>query len=281
MFKQHTTFNSSKQIVNHLDWVRKSYPAVLFEKQATGVLLKNRLLAAQPEEILEEILTHSETVSLSGGVYIHQPGDAVDFIFFPETAVVSEFLILVDGRTVEIAMIGNDGVLGILPLFNSGAALNWTQVSVGGTALKIKSCILEKKIARYPELRKYMFEYITDYVRQISQRSVCNTYHTIEQRFCTWLLMIQDRKNSNKISLTQEQIARSLGVHRPSLTHIAQNLRAKKIIDYVRGKIYILNRAELENSACACFIEICQHDVMNKNNKLLIPRLTEQRQPPE
>lgn len=259
MIKQHTTINSTNRIVTSLEWIRRNYPADIPEKLATRRLLNNRLLKAQTEEVLEEILLLAETVSLSGGDFIHQPGDSVDFTLFPETAIVSEFQILEDGRTVEIAMIGNDGVLGILPLFNSGTAFNWTQVSVGGTALKIKSRLLEKKIARFPELRKYMFDYITDYVRQISQRSVCNSYHTIEQRFCTWLLMIQDRKKSNKIALTQEQIARSLGVHRPSLTHIAQNLRAKEIIDYVRGKIYILDRTELENSACACFNEICRN----------------------
>lgn len=256
MIKQHTTLNSSKRIINHLDWVRTSYPTAFIEKKPTRSLSNNLLLAAQSEAVLDEILPFIETVNLSSGDYLYQPGDPVDFIYFPETAIVSEFQILEDGRTVEIAMIGNDGVLGILPLFNSGGAVNWTQVSVGGTLSKIKSDVLEKKIACFPELRKYMFGHITDYVRQISQRSVCNSYHVIEQRLCTWLLMIQDRKRSNKIPLTQEQIARSLGVHRPSLTHIAQNLRAKKIIDYVRGKIYILNRAELENSACACFSEL-------------------------
>lgn len=259
MIKQHTAINSSQRIINHLDWVRKSYPTALFEKHLTNNNSNNRLLAAQTEEVFAEIYPFIETVNLASGDYLYQPGDQVDFIYFPETSIVSEFQILEDGRTVEIAMIGNDGVLGILPLFNSGAAVNWTQVSVGGTASKIKGDVLEKKISNIPKLRKYMFEHITDYVRQISQRSVCNSYHVIEQRFCTWLLMIQDRKRSNKIPLTQEQIARSLGVHRPSLTHIAQNLRAKKIIDYVRGKIYILNRAELEKSACACFNEINRH----------------------
>jgi CRP-like cAMP-binding protein len=258
MIKQYSVLNSSKRIVNHLEWVRKGYSPALFDKQTAGRVFNNRLLAAQADEVLKELLPHLETVSLASGDYLFQPGDAVDFLYFPETAIVSEFQILEDGRTVEIAMTGNDGVLGILPLFDSGDAVNWTQVSVGGTASKINAEVFEKKISRYPELRKSMFEHITNYVRQISQRSVCNSYHIIEQRLCTWLLMIQDRKKSNKVPLTQEQIARSLGVHRPSLTHIAQNLRSKKIIDYVRGKIYILNRTELEKSACACFNEICR-----------------------
>lgn len=259
MIKEHT-LNSSQRIIENLNWVRNSYPAKLFERKRAKRFLNNQLIAALPEEIYDELLPFLESVSLAGGDYIYQPGDEVEFLYFPETSVVSEFQILEDGRTVEIAMTGSEGVLGLLAMFDSGKATNWTQVSVGGTAAKISRSKFEKKIARRPELQKQLFEYITEYVRQISQRSVCNSYHVIEQRFCSWLLMIQDRKKSNKIPLTQEQIARSLGVHRPSLTHIAQSLRAKKIIDYVRGKIYILNRAELENSACACFSEICKHE---------------------
>lgn len=259
MIKQHI-LNSSQRIIENLNWVGKSYPARFYEKTKPERFLNNHLIAALPEEIYEELLPYMENVSLAGGEYIYHSGDPVDFLYFPETSVVSEFQILEDGRTVEIAMIGREGVLGLLPVFDSGKAINWTQVCVSGIAAKINSRIFEKKITRHAEFQKKLFEYITEYVRQISQRSVCNSYHVIEQRFCSWLLMIQDRKKSNKIPLTQEQIARSLGVHRPSLTHIAQNLRAKKIIDYVRGKIYILNRAELENSACACFSEICKDE---------------------
>jgi CRP-like cAMP-binding protein len=259
MIKQNSTLNPSRRTVENINWVTGRYSTRIFETPAVKKHLNNKLLAAQTEDVYEDLLPYLESVSLAGGDYIYQPGDRVEYIYLPETAVISEFSILEDGRTVEIAMTGNEGVLGLLPLFNSGIAINWTQVSVCGTAAKINSRIFEKKLARHPEFQKLLFEYITDYVRQISQRSVCNSYHVIEQRFCSWLLMIEDRKKSNKIPLTQEQIARSLGVHRPSLTHIAQNLRAKKIIDYVRGKIYILNRTELEKAACVCFAEICRH----------------------
>lgn len=252
------TMNSSQRIIEKLKWVKNSYPARLFERKRVKKFTNNQLIAALPESFYEELLPFLESVSLASGDYLYQPCDEVEYLYFPETAVVSEFQILEDGRMLEIAMTGSDGMLGLLPMYDSGKATNWTQVSVAGTAAKISSRTFEKKIARRAEIQKQLFEYINQYVRQISQRSVCNSYHVIEQRFCSWLLMIQDRKKSNKIPLTQEQIARSLGVHRPSLTHIAQNLRAKKIIDYVRGKIYILNRAELENSACGCFSEICK-----------------------
>jgi CRP-like cAMP-binding protein len=259
MIKEHAASHSTKGIINNLDWVKRSFPTQLFEQPAPRKYSNNHILSAQSEEVFEELLPHLENVGLNAGDYLYQPGDLVNYIYFPETSIVSEFQILEDGRTVEIAMTGNDGVLGLLPIFNCGKATNWTQVSVSGTAAKINTRIFETKIAQFPEFQRLLFEYINEYVQQISQRSVCNSHHVIEQRFCSWLLMIHDRKKSNKIPLTQEQIARSLGVHRPSLTHIAQNLRAKKIIDYVRGKIYILNRAELENAACACFADMCKY----------------------
>src|SRR5215204_3149037 len=172
MIKTNSTLNSSKRIVEKLNWVAGSYSARLFERASPKKIAGNRLLAAQTEEIYHELLPYLESVTLSGSDYIYQPGDHVDFIYFPETAVISEFQILEDGRTVEIAMTGNEGVLGLLPLFNSGTAVNWTQVSVSGTAARINSRIFEKKIARHPGLQRLLFEYITDYVRQISQRSV-------------------------------------------------------------------------------------------------------------
>ena len=262
MIKDNSIYNSSNPtnlIMEHSNWVSGDYPSRLFESAPAKRCFRNQLLNSLPEKAFVELTPYLETVCFSSGDYIYQPGDRVDFVYFPETAVISEFQILEDGRSVEIAMTGNEGMLGLLPLFNSGTAVNWTQISVNGTAAKISRRLFEEKIVRRPDFQKMLFEYITEYVRQISQRSVCNSYHVIEQRFCSWLLMIQERKQSNKIPLTQEQISRSLGVHRPSLTHIAQNLRAKKIIDYVRGKIYILDRKELEKSACACFAEICRH----------------------
>jgi CRP-like cAMP-binding protein len=263
MFKEKSLSNSPKRMIENVKWITKrEMPSSPFERLAAKRFLTNTLLAAQREEVFEEILPYLESVSLAGGDYIYQPGDQIDFIYFPETAVISEFQILEDGRTIEIAMTGNEGILGLLSIYNSGQASNWTQVSVGGTASRINSRIFEKKIARHPSFQRMLFEYINNYVTQISQRSVCNSYHVIEQRFCSWLLMMQDRKKTDRLPLTQEQIARSLGVHRPSLTHIAQHLRSKKIIDYVRGKIYIIDREELEKSACPCFSEIDKNSVI-------------------
>lgn len=239
----------------------KNYPPKRFEKLSVKNLLANQLLAAQEDAVFVELLPILESVTISDNEYLYQEGDVIDYAYFPETAVISEFQILEDGRTVEIAMTGREGVVGLLPIFNSHRAPNWTQVSVGGSLFRISSRALKSKLLQHQSFQTLLFDYLNNYVGQISRRAVCNSYHLVEQRFCSWLLMLQSRKKSNKLPLTQEQIARFLGVHRPSITNIAQTLRGKKIIDYVRGNIYILNRSELEKYACACYSEIDKNSV--------------------
>lgn len=216
-------------------------------------LFSNQLLASQPEDSLAGLLPYLQRVSINAEEYIYMPGDEIEYVYFPETAVFSEFQILEDGRTVEIAMTGREGVVGLSTVFSDCRARNWVQVSVEGTVLKINAQILREEFNRRSALQSALHEYVNSYIRQISQRVICNSYHTVEKRLCSWLLMLQDRNKNNRLPLTQEQIARFLGVHRPSVTQIAQVLRKRKIINYIRGKISILNRQELENSACECY----------------------------
>lgn len=262
MIKENSSFKPRTRIVENIKWItKKRYPSQHSENLAAKRFLTNKLLAAQTAEVFAELQPYLESVSFTAGDYIYQPDDPIEFIYFPETAVCSEFQILEDGRMIEVAMTGSEGILGLLPIFNTRAAVNWTQISAGGTAAKINSRIFEKKLFHHPTFQKSLFEFIGGYIAQISQRSVCNCYHHIEQRFCCWLLMLQARKRTNQLQLTQEQIARSLGVHRPSLTHIAQSLRENKVINYARGKIYILDQTELEKRACPCFSEIDRRDI--------------------
>ncbi|HEY0429996.1 MAG TPA: Crp/Fnr family transcriptional regulator [Pyrinomonadaceae bacterium] len=213
----------------------------------------NHLLESLSNNELAKLLPFLERVEFAGDEYVYQPDDAIEFIYFPETAVMSEFQILEDGRTVEIAMTGREGVIGLSAIFNGQHAANWTQISVAGTALKINTLILKDEFICGGELHAAFLDYINNYIGQISQRVICNSYHTVEQRFCSWLLMLQDRNKNPRVPMTQEQIARLLGVHRPSVTQIAQTLRRKKIINYIRGKISITDREKLENSACECY----------------------------
>ena len=241
---------------NLKNWTGKIFPLKKFEKLSAKNFLANRFLAAHDETVFAELLPFLESVNLSCSEYLYQENDTLEYVYFPETAVVSEFQILEDGRTVEIAMTGREGVVGILPALNAQRAKNWTQVSISGSAFRISSRIFRSKILNQISFQSLLLEFLSKYVGQISQRSVCHNYHIVEQRFCSWLLMLQNRKKTNKLPLTQDQIARFLGVHRPSVTNIAQALRMKKIIEYVRGNIYILDRLALEKLACNCYLEI-------------------------
>lgn len=260
MLRENTSI-ASTEIIRGEKWgtSRKTEKKVA-EIQTLRLFSGNRLLAAQNREVCSELFPLLEPVYFSGSEFLHQPGRRVDYVYFPVTAIVSEYRILEDGRTIEVAMIGNEGVIGLLPIFDNFRAVNWTQIAISGSAVRVESRAFEQKLLRHPCLQKLLFEYANAYVEQISHRAACSNSHSIEQRLCSWLLMMQKRRRSaDFLALTQEQIARALGVHRPSITNIAQNLREKKLIDYARGKIQLLDRRKLEETACPCYAEIDRH----------------------
>lgn len=217
----------------------------------------NMILEALPEEI-KRILTPSlKPVMLTKEQFIYQEDDRLDFIYFPTTAVVSEFKMLEDGRMVEIAVTGKEGAIGLSSMFsNSHTAPNCTQVSQAGMALKLDAVTFERLLKSNERLRTDLYKFVNLYIKQISQKAICNMYHSVKQRLCTWLLMVQDRCGRTTLNLTHEQIARTLGVYRPSVTCIAQELRDMKLINYSRGGISISNRKKVEASACTCYLEL-------------------------
>lgn len=213
----------------------------------------NRLLGSLSARDLSRLQPYLKSVSLIVGENIYQPHDRIRDVYFPESAVISNLQMLEDGRTVEIGMTGKEGVTGFSSVFNVEPPVSWTEVVVAGNALKLSARILEQEFANSPALQMSLLGYVNSYIEQISQRVVCSNFHRIEERFCSWLLMLYNRSGAGKFTLTQEQIARFLGVHRPSVSLIAGELREREIIDYRRGKIIILNLRKLEQSTCSCF----------------------------
>jgi CRP-like cAMP-binding protein len=219
-----------------------------------GDVVHNRVLSSLPDSDFARLLPHLQTVTLSSGENIFQPDASGTFVYFPGSAVFSQLNFLEDGRTVETAMIGNEGIVGISVILSSRHNVApWTQTLLGGNAYRINTAIFKQEFNGCGFLQTSLLEYLNLYIKQISQRVVCNNHHIIEERFSTWLLMLDDRCGKNKLVLTHEQIAQMLGVHRPSITCIAQDLRNKGIINYIRGRISILNRKKLEESACECY----------------------------
>ncbi len=226
------------------------------EISALKASFRNHLLNALPDEEFARLLPFLQTVSISGGENIFFPDGANEFIYFPETAVFSQLNVLEDGRTIETAMIGNEGVAGISSILNFQSPAPWTQTSIAGSALRIRTEIFKQEFSRGSLLQTAVFDYLNAYIAQISQRVICYSHHRIEERFSNWLLMLDDRHEKEKLSLTHEQISCFLGVHRPSVTCIAQDLRDGGIIGYTRGQIFILDRQKLKNTACECYSAI-------------------------
>jgi len=194
-------------------------------------------------------------VNLTKDQYLYQQDDKIDNIFFPETAVVSEFQILEDGRMIEVGIIGNEGAVGVAAGFTSCRAANCTQVCITGSALAVPRDVFEREVAVDPRLQITLHNYLNGQIKQLSQRVVCNTFHSVEQRFCSWLLALQGRSHRDRFKITHEHVARVLGVHRPSVTCIAQGLRDRKLIDYGRARLVICDKPGIERLACRCGVD--------------------------
>jgi len=217
----------------------------------------NAILDALPADLARMLAPALKTVVLRREDFIYQEDDRLDYIYFPLTAVVSEFKMLEDGRMVEIAVTGSEGAVGLSSIFSdTHTAQNCTQVSQSGTAKRLDAVTFEKMINSNEKLRESLNKFLIQYIKQISQKSICNMYHSVKERFCTWILMVQDRCGKSMLNLTHEQIARTLGVYRPSITCIAQELREARLINYSRGGISIRDRAAVERAACSCYMEL-------------------------
>lgn len=226
-------------------------------KQA--IVSTNHILTSLPKGILKSLQPAMKRIDLEQETYLFQPDDEADFVYFPETAAVSEFQILEDGRMVEVAILGREGAVGLPKLFCSSRIPNCVQVTQAGQAVRLNVREARLLIRRKPEMAFHFYPFVDTYIRQISQKTICNLYHSVKARFCTWLLMVQDRCDNPVLHLTHEQIARTLGVYRPRITCIAREMKRKKIINYSRGGISICNRSEIEHAACNCYAEITEY----------------------
>ena len=216
-------------------------------------LLANRVLNSLPAEDFARLLPHLEPVTLGPGEALCAVGDVAQFVYFPENVVVSHFHVLSDGGTVEAAMIGREGLVGLSPLLAPQPQDYWTQVTIPGVALRARAAELRQEFARAGELQRLVLGYANDRMAQMSQRVVCCVRHTVERRLCSWLLMLCDRTQEDQLPLTHELVASRLGIRRAGVTSAANALRDKGCIAYRRGAISILSRPALEGSACECY----------------------------
>jgi CRP-like cAMP-binding protein len=223
-------------------------------------LLTNKVLASLPGSEFEELLRYLEPVSLLAGHELYGFQQKIDFAYFPETAVISHLYLLEDGSTAGASIVGSEGMVGLSAIFGSGAHTYWTQVIVGGSALRVRAEVIKQEFISGRAMQQLLLSHISARLAQLAQKAVCNGRHRVQERLCTWLLMIQDRVSEEEMPLTQEQIAHHLGARRPGITASCKALRDNGIISYHRGLIRILDRPTLEASACECYRALTSRD---------------------
>ena len=217
-------------------------------------LLTNRILNHLPGPDFVHLLQFLEPVSLGAGQNILKPGESVEYVYFPESAVISYLHLLENGNSAATTVVGNDGVIGLTSLFDSAAPTrHWAEITIAGNAVRIKPKILRKEFASGGALQRLLLAYMRDRLAQLSQRTICHGRHIMRDRLCTWLLMIQDRVSDQPLALTHEKIAQHLGVRRAGISGACNALRDLGIIKYQRGQLQVVNRELLERLACECY----------------------------
>ena len=214
----------------------------------------NRLLAALSREVLNRMLPDLKLVAMPLGKVIYESGAELEHVYFPvPNCIVSMLYVLEDGSSAEIAVVGDEGMVGIALFMGGGTTPSRALVQSAGQAFQLKGEVLKKEFERHSELQHLLLRYTQALITQMSQTAVCNRHHSVEQQLCRWLLLSLDRLVSNELSMTQELIANMLGVRREGVTQAAGNLQAMGLIQYARGHITILDRPGLEKEVCECY----------------------------
>jgi CRP-like cAMP-binding protein len=214
---------------------------------------QNHLLAALPGPESERLYPHLERVPLPLGEVLYESGGQLRYVYFPTDSIVSLLYAMANGASAEIAVVGNEGVLGIA-LFMGGETMpNRAVVQSAGDAYRLPGHLLKDEFNRAGELQHLLLRYTQALLTQMSQTAVCNRHHSLDQQLCRWLLLSMDRLPSNELSMTQELIANMLGVRREGVTGAASKLQSAGLIHYSRGHIIVLDRPQLEARACECY----------------------------
>lgn len=214
---------------------------------------ENRLLAALPKEEYERLVANMEGVSLKLKQSVYEPNELIEYVYFVKNGVVSLLTVMEDGREVEVATVGNEGMVG-LPVFLGSDKIPGKAFSqVPGDALRMKADVFKDKVTPGSPLHDLLQRYTQALFNLIAQGSACNSLHSVEERMCRWLLMTQDRVGQDEFPLTQEFLSKMLSVRRPTVSMTASILQKAGLICYSRGKITILDREGLEASSCECY----------------------------
>jgi CRP-like cAMP-binding protein len=214
---------------------------------------QNHLLNALPAADYARLKPHFEHVALNLGDVLYEPGGRMRYVYFPTTAIVSLLYVMEDGASAEIAIVGNEGILGIALFMGGESTPSRAVVQSAGFGYRMKAALLKEEFGRFGVLMHLLLRYTQSLITQMAQTAVCNRHHSVDQQLCRWLLLSLDRLASNELTMTQELIANMLGVRREGVTEAAGKLQSAGLISYRRGKITVLDRLGVETRSCECY----------------------------
>ena len=214
---------------------------------------KNHLLAALPDEEWQRWLPALEAVELPLGQALYEPGVTLDHAYFPTTAIVALMYVMESGASAEIAVVGNEGIVGISLFMGGESTPSRAVVLSAGQGFRLSSDALKQGFTQSDAIKRLLLRYTQALITQMAQTAVCNRHHALDQQLCRWLLLSLDRQTGDQLVMTQELIAHMLGVRREGVTEAALKLQAAGLIRYARGHISVLDRQGLERRSCECY----------------------------
>lgn len=225
----------------------------------------NHLLGALPAEVHARLLPNLELVALPLGKVLYESGDTLRHVYFPIDCIVSLLYVMENGASAEISVVGREGIIGIALFMGGESTPSRAIIQSGGYAYRLLAYKFKEEFNRHSEMLMLLLRYTQSLITQMAQTAVCNRHHSIDQQLCRWLLLSLDRLPTNRLTMTQELIANMLGVRREGVTEAAGKLQKLGVIEYSRGQITVLDRAQLEHLSCECYA------VVKKETDRLMP----------
>lgn len=236
--------------------------------QPRDIATDNHLVASLPQAIRTLWLPHLELVDLRLGQVLYEAQGRLTHVYFPLTAIVSLLYVMENGASAEIAVVGNDGMVGFALIMGGDTTPSRAVVQSAGVGLRMKAQFMKHEFNLVPPVMHLMLRFTQALITQMAQTAVCNRHHSLDQQLCRWLLLSLDRLRGSELVMTQELIANMLGVRREGVTEGAKKLQRAGLIKYARGHITILDRAGLERRTCECY------RVVREEYKRLLPDRT-------
>jgi CRP-like cAMP-binding protein len=227
---------------------------------AAGKAVSNKILLAISDSDYSSLRPHLEYVSLPNHLVLHEAGGKLEFAYFPNRGLISLVVVMNNGKTAEAGIVGNEGFTGTLAAVGLTTSPLQAVVQITGDGFRVEVGALQNALESAPHLQLMLSRYAAIRGMQVAQTAACNRLHDIEQRLARWLLMTQDRVDSGSLPITHDFLATMLGTDRPSVSLAAGVLQKKKLLEYTRGAVKIVNRKKLEDSACECYGVIRRYD---------------------